>query len=178
MNELELLKYPVGRFEMPEKISIEDMQGYVGILGDFPGELLRTVENFDDEKFSTRYRENGWTVQQVIVHLADAHTRAYEMFRYGLKQNNLIIEPERGTGPLDLGANHNNAVQSSLEIICNAHQNWVLDLKSLSDHQLNITFFYPDAGREIPLGGFLAIFAWHSRHHLAHIKALKDRMGW
>ncbi|MEL1242123.1 YfiT family bacillithiol transferase [Flavobacterium flavipallidum] len=178
MNDLELLKYPVGRFEMPVKISDEDVQEYIRILGNLPVELVKTVENFDDEKFDTEYRENGWTVQQVIIHVADAHLRAYIMFKRGLEENNIIVNPHTEKKIMDFGASHNNAVQTALQTINNVHNNWVLDLKSLEDHEFDITFFYPDAGRTMSIPEFLAIFSWHSKHHFTHIKSLKDRMGW
>lgn len=178
MNDLELLKYPVGRFEMPAKISGEDVQEYIGILENLPAELAKTVENFDDKKFDTPYRENGWTVQQVITHVAEAHSRAYARFKHGLEENNLTVKPHNEKKSPDLGGIHNNAVQTALQTIFNVHDSWVSDLKSLSEQELALTFFYPDAGRIISLPEFLAIFAWHSKHHFAHIKSLKDRMGW
>lgn len=178
MNDLELLKYPVGRFEMPTKISSEDVQDYIRILGNIPGELIKTVENFDNEKFDTQYRENGWTVQQVITHVFDAHSRAYVMFKRGLEENKIIIKPHNEKKLTDFGDIQNSAIQAVLQAIYSVHESWVLDLKSLSEQELNLTFFYPDAGRQMSLPEFLAIFAWHSKHHFAHIKGLKDRMGW
>lgn len=178
MNNLELLKYPFGRFEMPAKISDKDVQEYIKILGNLPVELAKTVENFDIEKFSTPYRENGWTVWQVVNHVIDSHSRAYVMFKRGLEENNLIVKPQSEKKILDLGNSQNDTVKKALQTIYSVHESWVLDLKSLSDHELNITFFYPDAGRIMSLPEFLAIFAWHSKHHLGQIKGLKDRMGW
>jgi len=178
MNNLELLKYPIGRYEKPVKISAKDVQEYIRILGNLPTELAKTVENFDDEKFATPYRENGWTVQQVITHVADSHSRAYAMFKRGLEENNLIIKPQNEKKATNFGDSQRNIVQQALQIISGSHESWVLDLKSLSDNELNLTFFYPDAGRTMLLPEFLAIFAWHSKHHLGHIKGLKDRMGW
>lgn len=178
MSDLELLRYPVGRFEKPEKISDEDVQEYIRVLGNFPAELAKTVGNFDDEKFNTQYRENGWTVRQVITHVADSHSRAYAMFKYGLEQNNLKVRPNSEKKALGLGGSQNTAVQTALQTIYSVHESWVLDLKSLSDKELNITFFYPDANRTMSLPEYLAIFSWHSKHHLGHIKGLKDRMGW
>lgn len=178
MKDLELLKYPVGRFAKPEKISNEDVQEYIRILENLPVELANTIENFDEKKFDTQYRENGWTVQQVVTHIADSHSRAYAMFKHGLEQNNLKAVPASEKKMPDLGGNQRNTVRQALQIISDSHQCWVLGLKSLSDSELNLTFYYPDAGRHMPLPEFLAIFAWHSKHHLAHIKSLKDRMGW
>lgn len=178
MNDLELLKYPIGRFEMPKKIFDEDVQDYIEILGNLPTELAKTIENYDDEKLNTPYRENGWTVQQVITHVAEAHSRAYVMFKRGLEENKIIIKLHHEKKMKDLGDIQNNAVQTAVQTIYNAHQSWVLDLKYLSEQELKLTFFYPDAGRQMTLPAFLAIFAWHSKHHFAHIKGLKDRMGW
>lgn len=178
MNDLELLKYPVGRFAMPTKITDEDVQEYIKILENLPTELVKTVENFDDEKFASQYRENGWTVQQVIIHVADAHSRAYVRFKQGLEENKIVTKPYKEKNLADLGDIRNTAVQTALQSITNVHESWVLDLKSLSEQELNLTFFYPDAGRQMSLPEFLAIFAWHGKHHFAQIKSLKDRMGW
>ncbi|MDN3586072.1 putative metal-dependent hydrolase [Pedobacter aquatilis] len=178
MNDLELLKYPVGRFEMPAKISKEDVQSYIRILENLSAELIKTVENFDDEKFATQYRTNGWTVQQVITHVADAHSRAYGRFKQGLQENKIVVKPHNEKKLADFVGSNNSVVQTALKTIYDVHESWVLDLKSLSGELLNLTFFYPDAGRQMSLPQFLAIFAWHSQHHFAHIKSLKDRMEW
>lgn len=178
MIDLELLKYPIGRFAMPTKITDEDVQHYIRILENLAIELIKTVENFDNKKFDTPYRENGWTVQQVILHVADVHSRAYAMFKRGLEENNLIVKPQNEKKITDFGESHNNAAQTALETIYNIHRSWVLELKSLSEQELNLSFFYQDAGRTMSFPEFLAIFAWHSKHHFAHIKSLKDRMEW
>lgn len=178
MNDLELLKYPIGRFKMPERISDEDLQEYIRLLENLPIELGNTIENFDDKKLNTPYRENGWTVEQVVTHIADSHSRAYAMFKQGLKQNNINAITYSEKKVLDLGENKKSIMQQALHIISVSHESWVSDLKALSESELNLTFFYPDAGRQMPLSEFLAIFSWHSKHHLAHIKSLKDRMGW
>jgi uncharacterized damage-inducible protein DinB len=178
MNDLELLKYPVGRFAMPTKITDEDVQKYIEILENLPNELAKTIANFDDEKFNTPYRENGWTVQQVITHVAEAHSRAYVRFKQGLEENKIVVKPNNEKNVLDFSHIRNSAVQIALQTITNVHDNWVLDLKSLSEQELKLSFFYPDAGRTMPIPEFLAIFAWHSKHHFAHIKSLKDRMEW
>lgn len=178
MNNLELLKYPVGRFVMSSKITDEDVKEYIKILENLPTELAKTVKNFDDEKFDSPYRENGWTVQQVITHVADAHSRAYIRFKQGLEDNKIVVKPHNEMKLLHFGGIQNNAVQIALQTIYNVHQSWVLDLKSLSEQELNLSFFYPDAGRQMSLPEFLAIFAWHSKHHFAHIKSLKDRLDW
>ncbi|OWR14544.1 YfiT family bacillithiol transferase [Chryseobacterium sp. VAUSW3] len=178
MNDLELLKYPIGRFAMPTKITDEDVQEYIKILENLPTELTKTVENFDDEKFNTPYRENGWTVQQVITHVAEAHSIAYVRFKQGLEENKIVAKLHNEKKVSDYSGIKNTAVQKALQTITNVHDNWVLDLKSLSEQQLKLSFFYPDAGRQMSLPEFLAIFAWHSKHHFAHIKSLKDRMEW
>ncbi len=178
MNDLELLKYPVGRFAIPTKITDEDVQDYIKILENLPTELAKTVENFDDEKFNTPYRENGWTVQQVITHVAEAHSRAYVRFKRGLEENKIVVQAHNEIKVSDFGGHNNTAVQNALETIYTEHESWVLNLKSLSEQQLKLSFFYPDAGRQMSLPEFLAIFAWHSKHHFAQIKSLKDRMEW
>ncbi len=178
MNNLELLKYPIGRFKKPEKISDEDVQEYSRILGSFPAELAKTVENFDDEKFDTQYRENGWTVRQVVTHVADSHSRAYAMFKQALQENHLLVRPYTEKKRPELGGSKDNRVQRAFQLIYSVHERWFSDLQSLANHELNLTFFYPDAGRTMSLPEFLAIFSWHSKHHLGHIKGLKDRMGW
>lgn len=178
MNNLELLKYPVGRFVMSSKITDEDVKEYIKILENLPTELAKTVKNFDDEKFDSPYRENGWTVQQVITHVADAHSRAYIRFKQGLEDNKIVVKPHNEMKLPHFGGIQNNAVQIALQTIYNVHQSWVLDLKSLSEQELNLSFFYPDAGRQMSLPEFLAIFAWHSKHHFSHIKSLKDRLDW
>lgn len=178
MNDLESLRYPIGRFEMPSIITDENVQEYIRTLEEFPTLLKKTVENFDDKKFGTPYRENGWTGQQVISHLADAHSIAYAMFKRGLEENNLILRPHNEPEKMDVSGNQSTTLHKALEVICHVHQCWSLDLHSLSDSELKINFFYPGAGRTISLAEFLSIFSWHTKHHLGHITGLKERMGW
>lgn len=100
------------------------------------------------------------------------------MFKHGLEQNNIKVESNSSKKLPDLGLSAGNVVKQAMQIISDSHKSWVLDLKALSESELNLTFFYPDAGRTMSLPEYLAIFAWHSQHHLGHIKGLKDRMGW
>lgn len=178
MNDLELVKYPIGRFQMPEKISDEAVQEYIRSLEELPTDLAKTIENFNDEKFNTQYRENGWTIQQVIIHIADAHSIAYARFKQGMEENKLTVKPYNEKKIPDLSGTQSTIVQSALQTIFGVHHTWVSNLKTLSTSELHLSFFYPDAGRTMSLPKFLAIFSWHSKHHLGHIKGLKDRMGW
>lgn len=178
-SELEALKYPTGRFirgtkaETPERIA-----ACIAVLETFPAKLRAEVEHLGDEQLDTRYRPKGWTVRQLVHHIADSHMNALIRFKWALSEDNPTIKAYKQ----DLWAEHVDArlmpIGSSLGIIAGVHARWVAVLRGMSTADLQRTFFHPEQQREQPLSEVLEMYVWHSGHHLAHITGLKTRSGW
>lgn len=178
MNELELLKYPIGRYKTPEKVSDEEVAEVIRIFSELPNELVAMMKNFDDEKLDTPYREGGWSIRQIIHHLVTPQSRGYAFFRKGLAENQLTTKTNSENHWQDLQNRPINSTQEALQFLCDLHNSWVSDLQSFTMNELHFSFFFPDANKNISVREFIAMFAWHLNHHFSQIKALKNRKGW
>jgi len=139
--------------------------------------LRKEVENLSDEQLNTPYREGGWTIRQVVHHLPDSHLNSYVRFKLALTEDNPKVKTYEEHLWAELKDTFETPIEVSLNLINSLHKRWVVLLKSLSDEQFERTFNHPEWGN-IPLDKTLALYAWHSRHHLAHITELKKRMNW
>ncbi len=169
-------RYPIGKFEQPAKITPEDRLGAIAVLAELPEMLRNAVDGLDFGQLNTPYREGGWTVRQLVHHVADSHMNAYIRFRLGLTEDWPIIKPydEKSWATL-----HDSIgpVEWSLELIESLHARWVMMLQSLSEEQWARGYRHPESG-DTPLDVAALSYAWHSRHHVAHITRLRVHEGW
>jgi hypothetical protein len=170
------LRYPIGRFTKPAAISKDDLVSAIGTLAEFPGQLRNAVDGLDTKQWNTPYREAGWTVRQVVHHLADSHMNASIRVRLALTEDWPTIKLYDEAAWANL---HDTAAPAewSLELIESLHARWVMLLQSLNDDQWQRGYIHPENGR-ITIEYATMLYAWHSRHHLAHITHLRDREGW
>jgi hypothetical protein len=175
---LEHLRYPIGQFVCPEIITQSHLEKWIPILETFPENLKTLVSSLSQEQLETPYRDGGWTVRQVVHHVADSHHHSYIRFKWALTEDKPVIKyyyeqlwaelEDAKTAPIDLSLNHLSAVHAKLVYL----------LKGLSEEQLNKSFIHPEHNEEVVLKKNIGIYAWHSQHHYAHIKNLVDRKGW
>ena len=177
-QELEQLKYPIGRFKNPENFTPEFLENCISVIENFPENLRREVINLSDNQLDTPYRENGWTVRQVVHHCADSHINSILRFKLALTEEKPTIKPYFEDRFAELADSKNFPIEASLQILEGTHKRWVAILKSLSDEDLQKTFIHPEHNKEFTLQTNIAIYAWHCNHHLAHITSLKKRMNW
>jgi hypothetical protein len=177
-TDLEQLKYPIGKFTVPQPISSENLTEWIKIIENFPQQLTKLVSKFDDEQLNTPYRPDGWTVRQVIHHIADSHMNSYIRFKWALTENKPTIKPYFEDRWAELHDGKNGPILVSLYLITSLHARWVLMLKGLTPNELQHTFIHPDGGREITLAENIGIYAWHCVHHFAHINNLRKQMNW
>ena len=169
-------RYPIGRFAPPEIITPNDRRHAVMTLAELPEQLREAVRGLDDDNLRTPYREGGWTVRQVVHHIADSHMTAFGRVRRALTEDWPEVHgyDEKAFALLpDAGA----PVEWSLELIESVHARWVMLLQSLTEHQWHRGFRHTERG---PMGVDRAtmMYAWHSRHHLAHIQHLRSQQRW
>lgn len=160
-------RYPIGRFTRPAALTPDLYNQWLATLEATPAALRAAAGSLNDTQLDTPYREGGWTVRQVVHHLADSHLHAYLRFKLGLTQQQPTINAydENLTARQ---ADYALPVESSLTLIENAHLHWVTLARSLSNEQLERPIIHPVTG-PAAIGMLLGIYAWHGQHHLAHI---------
>ena len=176
MTELDELRYPVGRFTRSSSYSPSQRAEYIATLRDLPGRLGTAAHGLDDQQLDTPYREGGWTVRQVVHHVADSHLNSYVRFKLALTENEPIIKPYDEAAWAVLPDNR-MPVDVSLALTRALHQRWVALLEAMTEKDFERRMAHPERGLE-DLATSLALYAWHSRHHTAHITSLRARMGW
>lgn len=171
------LRYPIGPYAPPEAITRGDRAAWIKDIAFLPAALGTAVEGLSEAHLDTPYRPDGWTVRQVVHHVPDSHLNAYTRFKLALTEDTPTIKPyDEGrwaelpdaTGP----------VAVSLDLLQALHARWVTLLHAMSDDDWARGYFHPEMGRTVPLDWALGMYAWHGRHHTAHVNALREREGW
>ncbi len=169
-------RYPVGQYRVPEEISADDRLLAIETLAELPSELRNAVRGLDAAQLDTPYREGGWTVRQVVHHLADSHMNALLRVKLALTEDWPTIKPydEAAWARLHDAA---GPIEWSLELSESLHARWVMLLQSLQPAQWQRGFVHPESGR-VSVAMATLQYAWHSRHHVAHIQHLRQREEW
>lgn len=169
-------RYPIGKYEA-KPYNNEQKEKWLADLKFLPTELELAIQTLDEAQLHTPYRDGGWTVQQLIHHVADSHLNAYIRFKLGLTEENPPIKPyeEGDWAKLDDVV---LPVNISITLLHALHLRWVAAIKNITDEQWQRTVYHPEHKREMTLWHLLGMYAWHGRHHTAHVTALKERMGW
>jgi hypothetical protein len=176
MSELEDLRYPVGRFKAPVSSEPAVHSEQISILRQLPSTLQAAVSGLNHTQLDTPYRDGGWTVRQLVHHIADSHANAYVRTKLALTEDWPTIKPYDEAAWARLADSH-LPIDGSLAMIAALHERWVALLESLSNADFQRGYNHPENGRQ-DLATVLAIYAWHSRHHTAHITKLRSRQNW
>ncbi len=173
---IEDLRYPIGEFDQGLEITSELRLEMIQTIKDLPSNIKAAVEGLSDEQLDTRYRPEGWTVRQTVHHVADSHINSLCRFKLAMTEENPLIRQYYEELWAEL-ADSKLPIDVSLNIIEGIHLRWFTLLESLTDEDFQRKLRHPDSG-EWTVEKFLALYAWHSRHHTAHITKLRERMGW
>lgn len=176
--DLEQLKYPIGKFTPPNPITSANITEWINILENFPPQLTKLVSKLTDEQLDTPYRHDGWTIRQVIHHLADSHMNSYIRFKWALTESKPVIKTYKEACWAELHDSKKAPILLSLYLITSLHAKWVFLLKGLNANELQHTFIHPESNKEVTLAENIGIYAWHCVHHFAHINNLKKHMDW
>ena len=174
---MEDLRYPIGKF-VPQPFSAEQLSKWIIDIKYLPNHLENAVLNLDEHQLQTPYRPEGWTVHQLVHHVADSHMNAYIRFKLGLTEMNPVIKPYDEAKWAKLNDTKNLPINISLTLLFALHTRWVTVLESIKEEEWNRTVFHPEQNKEITLWHLLGMYAWHSLHHTAHVTALRQRMNW
>ncbi|WBU89546.1 YfiT family bacillithiol transferase [Cellulophaga omnivescoria] len=177
-STLKSLQYPIGVFSCPKDITKEQIKKWIKTLESFPVKLTNIVLNLNNEQLNTPYRPNGWTVIQLVHHIADSHHNSYTRFKWALTEDAPLIKAYEEKDWANLVDASTSPVILSLNYITALHAKLVFLLKGLSDSQLNRYFIHPSGETKISVAENIGSYAWHSKHHYAHIKNLCVREGW
>jgi uncharacterized damage-inducible protein DinB len=171
------LRYPIGQYET-KPYSNALREEWLADIKFLPQALEYAIRNLNEDQLQTPYREGGWTVHQVVHHVADSHINAYCRFKLGVTENNPTIRPydeNLWAGTADVA---NLPINISLTLLHALHSRWYELLKSLTQEDWQRTVFHPEHQKQFTLWELLGSYAWHGRHHTAHITALRERKGW
>jgi hypothetical protein len=177
-DNLEQLRYPIGEFEKPDSHTLRQQQEWIDVLTALPRWLDACIENLDEAQLQTPYRPGGWTVQQVIHHIADSHMNAYVRLKLALTEDNPTIKPYKEALWAELPDNSSVPVNISITLLHALHRRWTATLRALQPEEWLRTYHHPESNRDVPLWEMTAMYAWHSRHHMEHIRQLRERMNW
>lgn len=168
--EMEHLKYPVGRWTEPKEYSAENLQSWISEIRKLPENIESLLQARGDEVFSYRYRPGGWTLRQLIHHIADSHMNAYIRHKLAYTENQPKINAYLEQEWAQLEDVEKVPVITSVQLLSSLHARWTVFLESVRYDQWDCGFIHPQHNRFISLKESLSMYAWHSRHHLEHIK--------
>jgi uncharacterized damage-inducible protein DinB len=171
------LQYPIGRFGLDGKPSDDQVRQAITQIGDAPANLRAAVEGLSSQQLDTPYRPGGWTVRQVVHHVPDSHLNSYCRLKLALTEEEPTIKAYHEDRWAELEDSKATPIEVSLALLESLHKRWVLLLTSLRPADFQRTFRHPEIG-VVTLAQNTCLYAWHGRHHTAHITALRERMGW
>lgn len=170
-------RYPNGKYEPKEYSEAEKVERLAAIKA-LPSLVAEAVEGLSEEQQNTPYREGGWTVKQVVHHIADSHINAYTRFKLGLTELNPVIKPYFEKEWANLPDVHSEPIEISIQLLTALHQRWYSTIKDLDETHWQRTLVHPEHGTKWTLWFLLGLYAWHGKHHVAHINTLRKNNNW
>lgn len=170
-------RYPIGKYEMPQNITAEMRAQAIAETAAVPVNLRAAVNGLSESQLETPYRDGGWTVRQVVHHVADSHMNAYVRWRLALTETEPTIRPYEESAWAKLEDAERAPVELSLRLLEPLHGRWVRLLHSVKQEQFARTLRHPDFGVKT-LDWMLFLYAWHGQHHTAHVTELRKQKGW
>ena len=172
---MEDLRYPVGRFDAAAEVPHAARVALVESIATAPQRFRAAVSGLTDQQLDTPYREGGWTVRQVVHHVADSHMNAYIRFKLGYTENSPTIKPYDEALWAQTEDVKQLPINISLTILYAVHRRWLVFLESFTSEDWNKTVIHPEHNKTFTLWELLGMYAWHSKHHSAHIRNLRER---
>jgi hypothetical protein len=171
------LRYPIGKYQ-PQPYSDKQREDWLNDIKFLPQSLENAMLNLDEAQLLTPYREGGWSVKQVIHHVADSHINAYCRFKLGLTESKPTIRPYEEKEWAELGDVKELPPNVSITLLYALHTRWYTLLKSLTETEWNREVVHPEHNKTMTLWYLLGMYAWHGKHHVAHITSLRERNAW
>lgn len=169
MQDLEKLKYPIGEYVYPENVDETQLKSWIDSLEKFPQQLSEVTSKLNDAQLAVPYRPGGWTVRQVIHHVADSHINAYTRVKLTLTEENPVVRPYNEEVWAELPEAKDGDIEISIAIIKAIHHRLVITLRALALADFERTYIHPAVNKQLTLSYLVGNYAWHGQHHLAHI---------
>ena len=170
------LKYPIGKFSYGGSSTAAQRASFIDLIDAAPAHLRRAVQGLSETQLNETYRPQGWTLRQVVHHVADSHLNAYLRFKLALTEDNPRIKTYKEALWAEVIDARTLPVEVSLTLLESMHKRWVLGLRNLEPSTFARTLDHPDAGK-VDLDWLVALYAWHGQHHTAHITNWRKRQG-
>jgi hypothetical protein len=178
-QELQQLRYPIGPYQaQTTPITRPQLAGWIQELKDFPARLEALVKDLSKDQLDSFYRPGGWSIRQLVHHLADSHTNCYIRYKWALTEQQPLIKAYHEDRWAELFDSRRAPIGLSLTYLHALHAKWMYLLEGLSQEQLSRSFLHPEKGTAVRLDEAASLYAWHCRHHYAHIEGLLKRKGW
>ena len=171
------LRYPIGSFTWSGPNTSEQRARLIHDIAATPDRMRKAVLDLNEQQLDTPYREGGWTVRQVVHHVPDSHMNSYVRFKLALTEHEPTIKPYDEAKWAELKDGKNAPIEWSLHLLEALHERWVMLLRSLSGDDVKKQFTHPELGL-VSIDQYIALYAWHGKHHVAHITSLRERQGW
>jgi uncharacterized damage-inducible protein DinB len=171
------LRYPIGRLQRASSLAPEARRAAIDDIAALPGALRAAVAGLGDAQLDTPYRDGGWTVRQLVHHVADSHMHAFARTRFALAEENPLISAYDEAAWAELPDSRTMSPEVSLVLLDALHQRWAHTLRETPASGFVRTVQHPENG-PMNVDMLLNVYSWHGRHHTAHVTALRDRMGW
>ena len=171
------LRFPIGKLQRKGTLTPDERRAAVDAIAEAPVALRRAVSDLSDSQLDTPYRPDGWTVRQLVHHVADSHMNAYTRLRLALTEDNPTIKPYEEAKWAELPDANSMPVDVSLALLDAMHDRWVVLLRALPAESFERTLSHPENG-PMTVDSLLTIYSWHGRHHTAHVTSLRERMHW
>lgn len=172
------IRYPIGHFTYGGDLSRAAIDASIADIAVLPQQLRAAVARLNEAQLNTPYREGGWAPREVVHHIADSHMNAYVRFRLALTEDTPTIKPYDEAQWAKLADVKSVPAEVSLKLVEAMHARWVALLQAMSDADFERCYIHPDHNRTVSMREVIALYAWHGRHHTAHIKALREHNGW
>lgn len=170
------LRYPIGQFDITKDINMDQVENLIAQIEAVPQLLVDSVKDLREGQLNSSYRPGGWTIRQVVHHIADSHMNGYIRFKLALTEDTPTIKPYNEALWAELEDARTLPVEVSLKLVETLHKRWAVLLRSLSSTELNRQFRHPEAG-DLSIKMAIGLYAWHGNHHLAHITNYRKSIG-
>jgi uncharacterized damage-inducible protein DinB len=171
-------RYPIGKFERPDTLTPDERRKHIDTIAAVPQKMREAIRGLNEKQLDTPYRDDGWTVRQVVHHVPESHMNAYIRTKLALTEDNPVIKPYEESLWAKLPDVQTTPIETSLTLLESLHKRWDILLRGLQQPDFRRTFRHPEHDGNLSLDWLLAMYSWHGRHHIAQITSLRDRMRW
>ena len=177
VDDAERLRFPIGRFRPRVGLSADERGALIADIAALPADLRAAVSDLSPDQLDAPYRPDGWTVRQVVHHVPDSHLNSYVRFKLAVTADEPLIEAYDQAAWAELPDGRGDDIETSLVLLEALHRRWTAFLRALDGASYDRAYRHSERGR-VTLEDNLQLYAWHGRHHLAHVTELRRRMGW